>query len=100
MRERRLTVVQLIPALEAGGAERSTLEIACALVAAGHRSIVVSTGGHMVAQLVREGSEHVEMPIAALVSQRISGKGMARNEWAGMVVILLGVALLLYAHAA
>ncbi len=64
MSERRLTVVQLIPALEAGGAERSTLEIAKALVAAGHRSVVVSTGGRMVAQLVREGSEHVVLPIA------------------------------------
>lgn len=65
MSVRRLTVVQLIPALEAGGAERSTLEIARALVAAGHRSIVVSTGGRMALQLVREGSEHVVMPIAA-----------------------------------
>jgi glycosyltransferase involved in cell wall biosynthesis len=65
MSGRRLTVIQLIPALEAGGAERSTLEVARALVAAGHRSIVVSTGGRMVAQLVREGSEHVSMPVAA-----------------------------------
>ena len=38
---RRLTVVQLLPALEAGGVERSTLEIAEALVRAGHRAIVV-----------------------------------------------------------
>src|SRR6185312_9805083 len=42
MSAQRLTVVQLVPALEAGGAERSTLEVARALVAAGHRSIVVS----------------------------------------------------------
>ncbi len=62
--DRRLTVLQLVPALDAGGAERSTLEIARALVAAGHRSIVVSSGGRMVARLVAEGSEHVEMPIA------------------------------------
>lgn len=61
---RRLTVLQLVPALDAGGAERSTLEIARALVAAGHRSIVVSTGGRMVARLVAEGSEHIEMPVA------------------------------------
>ena len=61
---RRLTVIQLVPALESGGAERTTVEIARALVAAGHRSIVVSSGGHMVARLVSEGSEHIEMPIA------------------------------------
>ncbi|ANB17074.1 glycosyltransferase [Dokdonella koreensis] len=59
----RLTVIQLVPALESGGAERSTLEIARALIAEGHRSIVVSAGGRLVAQLVEEGSEHVELPI-------------------------------------
>ncbi|HEX7770633.1 MAG TPA: glycosyltransferase, partial [Dokdonella sp.] len=59
----RLTVVQLVPALEAGGAERSTLEIAQALVAAGHRSIVVSGGGRLVARLLEDGSEHVQLPI-------------------------------------
>jgi glycosyltransferase involved in cell wall biosynthesis len=64
METRRLTVVQLVPALDAGGAERSTLEIGRALVAAGHRSIVVSSGGRMVAQLLAEGSEHIELPIA------------------------------------
>jgi glycosyltransferase involved in cell wall biosynthesis len=63
MSARRLTVVQLIPALDAGGAERSTLEIARALVAAGHRSIVVSSGGRLVARLVADGSEHIELPV-------------------------------------
>ena len=48
---RRLTVVQLLPALEAGGVERSTLEIAEALVRAGHRAIVVSKGGRLQPQL-------------------------------------------------
>ncbi len=65
MAARRLTVIQLVPALESGGAERSALEIARALVAAGHRSIVVSSGGRLVAPLVAEGSEHVELPVAA-----------------------------------
>lgn len=61
---RPITVVQLVPALDAGGAERSALEIARALVAEGHRSIVVSTGGRMVERLVAEGSEHVELDVA------------------------------------
>lgn len=60
---RRWTVVQLIPALHAGGAERSTLEVARALVAAGHRSIVVSAGGRMVGQLEAEGSRHVTLDV-------------------------------------
>ncbi|MFC4726673.1 glycosyltransferase [Coralloluteibacterium thermophilus] len=60
---RRLTVVQLLPALESGGVERSTLEIAAALVAAGHRSIVVSAGGRLVEPLRAAGSEHVALDI-------------------------------------
>ena len=60
---RRLTVVQLLPALESGGVERSTLEIAEALVRAGHRAIVVSAGGRLVPALERVGAEHVAIPI-------------------------------------
>jgi glycosyltransferase involved in cell wall biosynthesis len=59
----RLTVVQLIPALDSGGAERSTLEIARALVAAGHRAVVISAGGRLVQRLEAEGGEHVSLPI-------------------------------------
>ena len=62
---RRLTVVQLLPALVLGGAERTTLETARALVAAGHRSIVISAGGRLVEQLLTEGSEHVRLAIGA-----------------------------------
>lgn len=57
------TVVQLVPALHAGGAERSTLEVARALVAAGHRSVVVSAGGHLVDRLEAQGSRHVTLDI-------------------------------------
>ena len=60
---RRLTVVQLLPALEAGGVERSTLEIADALVRAGHRAVVVSAGGRLLPQLQALGAEHVLLPI-------------------------------------
>lgn len=60
---KKLTVLQTLPALHSGGVERGTLEIARALVAAGHRSIVVSNGGRLVDQLVREGSEHIQMPV-------------------------------------
>jgi glycosyltransferase involved in cell wall biosynthesis len=60
-----LTVVQLIPAMHAGGAERSALEIARALVQAGHRSIVISAGGRMVQQLEAEGSTHITLDLAS-----------------------------------
>ena len=63
MPSRRLTVVQLLPALNAGGVERSALEIGAALVAAGHRSIVVSAGGRLVERLLAQGSEHIVLNI-------------------------------------
>ena len=59
----RLTVLQLLPALESGGVERGTLELAAGLVAAGHRSIVMSAGGQLVTRLTGQGSEHVSWPI-------------------------------------
>ncbi|HRN62768.1 MAG TPA: glycosyltransferase [Luteimonas sp.] len=60
---RRLTVAQLLPALESGGVERSTLEIADALVRAGHRAIVVSAGGRLLPRLQAIGAEHVTLDI-------------------------------------
>ncbi len=60
---RRLTVVQLLPALHSGGVERSTLEIADALVRAGHRAIVVSAGGRLGPQLQASGAEHIALDI-------------------------------------
>jgi len=42
----------------------------------------------------------VELPIVALVSGRLTGRSMARHELAGLAVVMAGVALLLYAHAA
>lgn len=60
---RALTVVQLLPALESGGVERSTLEIADALVRAGHRALVVSAGGRLLPALRASGAVHIELDI-------------------------------------
>ncbi len=60
---RSLTVVQLLPTLDAGGVERSTLEIAAALLDAGHRAIVVSAGGRLLPALHAIGAEHIALPI-------------------------------------
>ena len=59
----QLSVMQLLPALDTGGVERGTLEIAEALVAEGHRSLVVSGGGRLVAALAAAGSEHFNLAI-------------------------------------
>lgn len=58
-----LTVVQILPALDAGGVERGTVEIAVALAARGHRSIVVSGGGRLEQELAAGGSEYINLPI-------------------------------------
>ncbi len=60
---RRVTVVQLLPALASGGVERSTLEITEALVRAGHRAIVVSAGGRLLSTLQQIGGEHIALDI-------------------------------------
>ncbi len=62
---RRLTVLQVLPALESGGTERGVLEVAEALVAAGHRSLVISAGGRKVADLTKLGSEHVQRSLGS-----------------------------------
>lgn len=58
-----MTVLQLLPELEVGGVEQGTLEIAAALIKAGHRAVVVSGGGRLVPRLEALGALHVEMPI-------------------------------------
>jgi len=55
----------MLPALESGGVEKGTLEVGKFLIDHGHRSIVISAGGRLVAQLEREGSEHVAWPVGA-----------------------------------
>jgi glycosyltransferase involved in cell wall biosynthesis len=74
-----LTVVQLIPALRSGGAERSALEIARALVHAGHRSVVISAGGRLVDQLKTEGSEHVTLDIGSKSLRTLTRIGALRG---------------------
>lgn len=41
----------------------------------------------------------IEMPIAAIFSRRFSGKAMAMHEWLGLGLVIVGLVLLLAAHA-
>ncbi len=58
------TILQVIPELEAGGAERTTVDIAEGLVQAGARALVVSEGGRLVAELQAKGGTWIEFPAA------------------------------------
>lgn len=60
-----MIVLQVIPQLDAGGAERTTLEIAEAVVAEGGRALVASQGGRLDDELNRLGGELFRMPLAS-----------------------------------
>ncbi len=59
------TILQVIPQLETGGAEQTTLDIGRALVACGWGSLVVCQGGRMMAQLESEGTKLLKLPTAS-----------------------------------
>jgi glycosyltransferase involved in cell wall biosynthesis len=61
---RGATILQVIPHLAAGGAERTTIEMAEALVAAGATALVVSAGGRLEQELNRVGGELIRLESA------------------------------------
>lgn len=73
---KKLTVLQLLPALDSGGVERGTLEMAQALIERGHRALVLSAGGRQVGPLVASGAEHFIWPIGkkSLITLGLVGK--------------------------
>ncbi|WP_375455580.1 glycosyltransferase [uncultured Methylobacterium sp.] len=58
-------VLQIIPELDAGGAERTTLDIAAGLAAAGARALVATEGGRLVAELQAKGGICLPFPAAS-----------------------------------
>ncbi len=54
-----ISVLQIIPSLAAGGAERACVDVAIGLARRGDRSFVVSSGGRMVAELETGGAAHI-----------------------------------------
>jgi len=60
----RPAILQIIPSLHAGGAERTTIDIAHALVAEGYAAIVASEGGRMEYELLQAGAELIRFPAA------------------------------------
>ena len=56
-----LTVLQVVPRLDVGGVERTTLEIAEAICTAGGRALVATAGGQLEFRIQRAGGEIVHM---------------------------------------
>ena len=57
------TILQVIPAMDSGGAERTTLEMVRAIIAAGGRAIVATSGGRMVGALEQAGAHVSILPV-------------------------------------
>ena len=57
------TLLQVVPELETGGAEQSTIEVAKAVVRAGGTALVATRGGRMVARLEADGGRLAQMPV-------------------------------------
>ena len=59
------TILQIIPDLAAGGAERTTVEMSEAITAAGGRALVISQGGRLEPALAKAGGELIKMKVAS-----------------------------------
>ncbi len=56
-------ILQVIPDLVTGGAERTTVDVAAAIVQVGGTALVASDGGQMVAELEAVGARHIMLPV-------------------------------------
>lgn len=78
-------ILQVIPALETGGAERTTLDVAAALVREGFTALVASRGGRMEDELAKSGGELIRMEAASksprvMLSNALSLRDLIRKR--------------------
>ena len=62
-REGGPVVMQVLPAMETGGAEQGCLDIHKELVRAGAKSIVVCNGGPRIHEIQRAGGHYIQLPV-------------------------------------
>lgn len=58
-----MKTLQILPSLEVGGVERGVVDLAKAMTAGGHKTVVISSGGSLVQELQRMGVSHYELPV-------------------------------------
>lgn len=66
-----MKVLQIIPRLISGGAERSALDVAIRLKDKGHEAFIMSEGGRMTQEIERKGVTHISMPVGSKSLYRI-----------------------------
>ena len=71
LRSKRPTILQIIPELETGGAELSTIEIVGAISQSGGRALVASEGGRMASRIEAAGGEFIPFAAASKNPLRI-----------------------------
>ncbi len=58
-----MNILQTLPSLDVGGVETGTIDLAKYLVAKGHKTITVSSGGRLVRELDKIGARHYNLPV-------------------------------------
>jgi lipopolysaccharide heptosyltransferase II len=58
-----MNILQILPELNVGGVETGTLDLARQLVRLGHKAVVVSNGGDLVADLESCGAKHYKLGV-------------------------------------
>lgn len=82
-------ILQIIPTLGTGGAERTTIEICEALTMASGKALVASEGGRLEAELAAAGGELIRFPAAA----KNPAKLVANAQRLKQLIAARGVAL-------
>ncbi|MEM7046892.1 MAG: glycosyltransferase family 4 protein [Pseudomonadota bacterium] len=62
-RDSSITVLQILPSFDVGGAEVGTISIAQALIEHGARALVISNGGRLTPKLEATGAGHISLPV-------------------------------------
>lgn len=58
-----MNILQILPALDIGGVETGTVDLARYLAGHGHKAVVVSGGGRLVKELEAAGARHYILPV-------------------------------------
>ena len=89
MTDRRPTIAQIIPSVDAGGAEVTTLEVTEAIVKAGGRALILTEGGRLAARIGAVGGEIIAFPAATKNPARILRNGYALRALAQRQAVAL-----------
>ena len=58
-----MKILHIVPALNSGGVETGTIDLAIALKKLGHTIVVISSGGKLVEELTKNNILHIKLPV-------------------------------------